>query len=136
MNTIYKLGDKVYDAHFGWGEIIKIDDPTIYPIQVKFNSFTIIYTIKGFYSTSSPFPSLSFTKYDFTKGGFSQERPEELPNKGDIVWVKEDDNSFWQCKQFMKKTEDKYKATSFNPFDDKDGDYYEYMTTKNPYTNE
>ena len=138
MNTIYKVGDKVFDARFGWGEIVEIDYSITYPVRVKYEYLVndVSYTFNGLYSFNDKLPSLSFTEYDFIKGGFSQERPEVLPKRGAVVWVRDSDNDKWEIGQFMFKDRKQYKVTISNPFDDSDGFNWKQMTTKNPYTNE
>ena len=138
MNTIYKLGDKVYDARFGWGEIVEIDDSITYLIRVKFGYLVndVGYTFNGLYSFNDKLPSLSFTEYDYIKGGFSQERSEVLPKRGTVIWVRDEDEDKWLIAHFMCKKENGYKANTLDPFDDNTGSYWKQMTTKNPYTNE
>jgi len=141
MKTIYKVGDKVYDARFGWGEVIKIvknidEFLTEYPTTVLFNNNEYQeYTLDGKYLKEDLTPSLSFKEYDFIKGGFTQERPEELPERGDVVWVRNEDNNKWGIRIFMFKDENGYKAALYDPFNDM-GSYWKQMTTKNPYSNE
>jgi len=54
-------------------------------------------------------PTLSFTEY--TLKGFSQERPEELPNYGDIIWVRDSKSEKWRISHFIKKEDNKYYAS-------------------------
>ena len=142
MNTVYQVGDTVYDARFGWGAVIKIvknidEFLTEYPTTVLFNNDEYQeYTLDGKYLKEDLTPSLSFTEYDFVKGGFSQERPEVLPERGTVVWVRDEDEDKWLIAHFMCKKENGYKANALDPFDDNTGSYWKQMTTKNPYTNE
>lgn len=75
---IFKVGDRVYDFYYGWGTITaKREDfeNTDYIWVVAFeNGYIEDYTIEGKYEITDKFRSLSFTEYDFVKGGFSQER--------------------------------------------------------------
>lgn len=75
---IFKVGDRVYDFYYGWGTITaKREDfeNTDYIWVVTFeNGYIEDYTIEGKYEITDKFRSLSFTEYDFVKGGFSQER--------------------------------------------------------------
>ena len=122
--TIFKVGDVVYVAPLGWGIVFDAGCST--PdgwVGIETNSGRIIHV-----DTSL----VSFTEY--TLQGFSQERPEELPNVGDIVWVKEDkDNQFWQIGHFYKKADNRYLVSSGRP----DGWSISgaAMTTTNPYAN-
>ena len=71
---IYQVGDRVFDAQFGWGIVFNIDSSN-YPVIVNFKSGSVkSYTEKGFYSTTDLEPALSFTEYNFVNGGFSQNR--------------------------------------------------------------
>jgi hypothetical protein len=92
--SVFEVGDKVYDHFFGWGEVIDVyKGYSEYPIHVSYPSVNACYMIDGRYFDRLN-PSLSFTEY--TLEGFSQERPEELPEKGQIVWVRDDeDDSFF-----------------------------------------
>lgn len=120
---IFKEGDRVYFHVYGWGKIFDID----LSIGVKFESLeSSIYFNEGFLK------ALSFTEY--TLEGFSQERPEELPKKGQIVWGRDEDYQSWHIYHFSHKTEEGLYALSS---DNKRSVYYlKQMTTKNPFENE
>jgi hypothetical protein len=114
METIFKVGDKVFDYTCGWGEVNRVDFnvESFWPVGVIFESEnTEAYTFDGrYYSTQAK--TLSFTEY--TLKGFSQERPEELPNKGDIVWVRDEFPSEWIIGHFVRKSGDKYYVSLDN----------------------
>lgn len=78
--TVFRVGDKVYDANHGWGKVVEYANvsgyPDEYPVFVEFSDAGYYYTIYGRSCYNKP-PSLSFTKYDYINGGFSQERPKE-----------------------------------------------------------
>ena len=135
MKTVFKQNDEVFDASFGFGEVIEIkDSPDVtYPIIVKFGNDTYSYTLDGKRYAKNLVPSLSFTEYDYVNGGFSQERREVLPNRGDVVWVKDREESEWICAQFMCKEHGQYKVTGENPFNENNGFYNKFLTTINPY---
>jgi hypothetical protein len=89
---VFKEGDRVYFHVYGWGKIFDID----VNVGVKFESLdSYIYFNQGFLK------ALSFTEY--TLEGFSQERPEELPELGDVVWVRDKDSDEWEVSHFYKK---------------------------------
>lgn len=90
--SIFKVGDRVFDFNFGWGVVSSIDTTSEYPIWVTFgnNNQMFSYTFNGNVQMSLK-PSLSFTEYKLN--GFSQQRPEILPNKGDIVWVRDSEDA-------------------------------------------
>ena len=101
--TIFKVGDKVYDYSFGWGIVKSTEGSKM--IQVEFEKDTITF-IDGLW--------LSFTEY--TLQGFSQERPIELPKVGELClfydhgWKEED----YQCglfKEYDKGNTHPYRTT-------------------------
>ena len=72
---IFKVGDRVFDAMCGWGEVKDIDKHLVF---VKFDKDdnTDEYYDDGRFCKSDINPRLSFTEYGFDNR-FSQERPEE-----------------------------------------------------------
>jgi hypothetical protein len=78
---IFKVGDRVFDAAFGWGEVKFILKDAFLPINVFFpkRGFEQTYTLDGrLYVDCNP--TLSFTEY--TLEGFSQEKPIKFPCTG------------------------------------------------------
>jgi histidinol-phosphate/aromatic aminotransferase/cobyric acid decarboxylase-like protein len=130
MKTIFKVGDKVFDYQFGWGEVVAISG-TDHPIRVIYDSIESGY----FYSKDGEFrdkcinPTLSFTEY--TLKGFSQERP-ELPEKGDVVWVRNFEIDPWEVAHFIEKQDHFYLVNPNNPYNES-GVCYRFLTTVNPY---
>ncbi len=140
MDTVFKKGDRVFDAMLGWGETTNFNNYKR-NFEVLFDTGTrIVYEEDGSiydYQERNCFkPTLSFTEYKLE--GFTQERPEVLPNKGDVVWVRDHDEAFWIVVHFIKKVDNKYIVSNNNPFTYSYTEYDEwnFMTTKNPYTNE
>ncbi len=140
MDTVFKKGDRVYDAMLGWGEFVKVN-PSERSFEVLFDTGTSVYydengALYDYQKRNQFKPTLSFTEY--TLEGFTQERPEILPNKGDVVWVRDHDKDFWIVSHFIKKVDNKYIVSNNNPFTYSYTEYDEwnFMTTKNPYTNE
>jgi len=120
---IFKEGDRVYFHVYGWGKIFDID----FNVGVKFEN---VESYK--YFNIELLKALSFTEY--TLNGFSQERPEELPKKGQIVWGRDEDYQSWHIYHFSHKTEEGLYALSS---DNKKSIYYlKQITTKNPFENE
>ena len=101
---IFKVGDRVYHIDYGWGVIDHIEDNIEdnfndkHPIQVTFEEDTKYFTIDGRYYDYSKNKSLSFTEY--TLQGFSQERPIELPEVGELCLVRNEDNEEWILGKF------------------------------------
>jgi hypothetical protein len=87
MKTVFKLEDKVYHILYGWGCITEIAD---YSITVDFNGEQVF----GF----SDDKLFSFTEYSLQ--GFSQERPIELPEVGELCLVRDYNEKNWKLKKF------------------------------------
>ena len=134
METIFKEEDRVFHYHYGWGTVKSISnsDASEYHVAVSFDlSDRCWFTYDGreLYLEK---PSLSFTEYKLE--GFSQERPEELPKKGQIVWAREAHKSYWQIGHFFGKEGKMYLLSSGRP------DGWSFggveLRTTNPYANE
>jgi hypothetical protein len=123
METIFKDDDRVYLNLVGWGTIIGV---TYYDISVKFDTGDVRH-ISG-----DVRKLLSFTEY--TLEGFSQERPEELPNEGDIAWVRNEFPGEWAIGHFYKKIGDYYYVSDY--VGQKWSKRGLEITTTNPYANE
>lgn len=96
MKSKFEKGDEVFDALFGWGEVVSVDDHQGFPICVEYGCRPIYYTMEGnLYQASKP--TLSFTEY--TLEGFSQERPIELPEVGEEIMVS-NDGQVWRLVKF------------------------------------
>jgi hypothetical protein len=97
--SIFKVRDKVYHIEYGWGVVIKNDNGISFPILVEFASDLICsFTLDGRESTESKSSTLSFTEY--TLQGFSQERPIELPEVGEMCLVRDNENEQWRVREF------------------------------------
>ena len=122
--TIFKEKDIVYVTSLGWGMVIDAGCST--PdgwVGIETNSGRIIHVDTYF---------VSFTEY--TLEGFSQERPEELPKKGQIVWGRDYEFQSWHIYHFSHKTEDGiYHLSSDNK---RNMFRLKQITTENPYANE
>lgn len=129
---IFEIGDKVYCCMFGWGLVKKINYNEVYPIVVQFPSKVSSYTNDGKYWEHAQI-TLSFTKYKLE--GFTQERPEVLPNKGDIVWVRDDEGDEWLISHFVEKQGRYYGTTDGDPFSGIVETLSKYLKTENPYKN-
>lgn len=121
--TIFKLKDKVYVTSIGWGTVIDAGCSTP-------NGWVGIESNGRIFSVDTYL--VSFTKYNLE--GFSQDRPEELPNVGDIVWVRDDDGDDWVISHFMDYKLDKtfpYGTSIDMTKGSRAG--WRQMTTINPY---
>lgn len=120
--TIFREKDKVYVASVGWGTVIDAGCST--PSGwVSIESNGKIFCVETYF--------VSFTKY--TLEGFSQERPEELPDVGQVVWVRKIFPSEWTIGHFREKEKDRYYISSCN---NEYNDFGFEIRTTNPYANE
>lgn len=131
----FKIQDRVFDIRYGWGTIIGVNKDYLWPIEVFFDTddrMSDEYTFDGRSFNNHP-QVLSFTEY--TLEGFSQERPKELPKKGQIVWVRQEFPSEWRVGHFFKKEGDKYYVSCSPNVLGWTAEGIE-LRTNNPYENE
>ena len=99
---IFKIGDRVFDARYGWGTFTGICVNADYPLYVQLdNGEYNIYTFDGKLNVEALLPSLSFTEYDYIKGGFSQDRNDivdERIGKWGYFWDDDTDERFLYAK--------------------------------------
>lgn len=109
FKTVFKYEDKVFDINYGWGFVHHItsetvsDTTTVY-VFVKFTNKLVRYSANGsIIGLASESPSqnqtLSFTEYILE--GFSQDRPIDIPEKGEEVFYSLDNES-WSLAIFDK----------------------------------
>lgn len=129
MEDIFKVGDRVFHLQNGWGTVLYSPKDIYYLVRFDDNR-------TDFWYTKINNKVLSFTEY--TLNGFSQERPEELPKKGQVVWVRDLDDQAWYVSMFWdydpSEPDGPYVVTP--NFYEGDHECYRFMTTKNPYENE
>jgi hypothetical protein len=119
--TIFKEKDRVYVTSLGWGKVIDAGCSTPSGwVGIETNSGRIIHVDTYL---------VSFTEY--TLEGFSQDRPEESPNKGDIVWIREMETKMYVPIVFIEAIKEHY-VLSFNFIDIKTV-HKDFVETKNPY---
>jgi hypothetical protein len=94
----FKKGDRVYHFQHGWGEVIK---PVFEcDVLVRYETENLIgdnFQIQVV-ERMLRFDFLSFTEY--TLQGFSQERPVELPEIGELCLVRDDESIHWRVREF------------------------------------
>lgn len=116
METIFKVGDRVFDIEFGWGTVVKIENEFESPVIVDFDRYediSLCYKFDGRYSSNSALKRLSFTEY--TLQGFSQEKPinyEEYVGKWGVFWDK------WWDGYYISKLKGIYINNGFTEFID------------------
>ena len=98
--TVFKVGDKVFSIHYGWGKIIGIDADSPYPVKVDFYKVSRLQTfLLNGSEIAKEVPTLSFTEY--TLSGFSQERPMELPELCEEIMVSNSGKT-WKMVKFIR----------------------------------
>jgi hypothetical protein len=100
---MFKVGDKVYHIKYGWGIIEEKQDEDILS---TFEEYTVW--------NNSNNNLLSFTEYTFQN--FSQERPNELPETGELCLVRNGDDEGWIAlvfKEYLPSEEYPYKSDRF-----------------------
>lgn len=124
-NNRFKEGDRVFDIRYGWGHIAEAY--LNFHVKVYFDSEK-----SAFWFDNISSRILSFTEYALD--GYTAFRTEELPNKGDIVWIRNEFPSEWKIGHFRGKVDEEYWISSTNNAHcDAKGTE---ITTKNPYENE
>ena len=123
MENVFRKWDRVYHFVYGWGNIVNDE----FPLEVEFDNRKGPY--RDFFKDGY---LLSFTEYELE--GFSQERPEVLPEEGQVVWVRNNSISDWEVTHFMYHEYSQYYVSS--TCDEDNTKSFLYMTTKNPYADE
>lgn len=127
---IFKVGDKVYDISFGWGEINYIygDGKIIVNFKNLKKSISIIYEADGKIGGGIKQPVLSFTEY--TLQGFSQEKPidyAEYEGKWGKFWNDEDSlNKTIEISMLEEVEYEKFDKVKFAPIST--GTFYDNFT--------
>lgn len=134
-NQIFKKGDKVFHSAYGWGEVMTIGKDLDCPVEVDFYNWNFeIFTEEGRTAPGMPLV-LSFTEYSYE--GFSLERPQKLPKKGDIVWVRNDKDDRHDIYHFIHYNDNnKYPYICSSDNDEENIVSFKFLTTINPYKNE
>lgn len=134
--SIFKVGDRVYDIMFGWGIVVDLKITEYPPLTVQFSGGRLFsYTHDGNFYDSDKVARLSFTEYDFVKGGFSQERPLPDIKVGDPIWVKQHGDEYeWCLKRFNSWLVSEYGKSIgvkvMNQFDNNTWNFLEYSLTQ------
>lgn len=85
---IFRVGDKVYHIEYEWGEVLYANNKEEI-IDIKFKDRIIKFC---------DYRYISFAEY--TLQGFSQKRPIELPEVGELCLVRDSDTEDWICGHF------------------------------------
>jgi hypothetical protein len=91
---LLKVGTKVFDVQYGWGEIYSVFKNTVYPLRVKFinDNDIVAYTINGKCYESDLVPTLSLTEYTLENGGFTPLSDYNKPKVGDFGFFWDDED--------------------------------------------
>lgn len=117
---IFKPGDRVFHFASGWGKIINCEESLIFTYYIRWDDDRTGYSSEEY---------LSFTEYVFE--GFSQSRPEKLPERGMIVWAKDFDDTNWFIGHFWQKDKDSYCISPSNHGHNLS--WFDEMITENPH---
>jgi hypothetical protein len=99
---LFKVGDRVFDILYGWGKVTDSNTKNTYGVIVNFDKQgRVSYTKNGSIYVGAN-PSLSFTEY--STPGFSQDRPIELPEVGELCLVRDFTGNQWKVREFRKFT--------------------------------
>jgi hypothetical protein len=111
METVFKVGDKVYCCLHGHGVVKSVNYTESYPLFVDFGYDTNNYTFDGkLYDYCKP--TLSFTEY--TLQGFSQERQIVLPEVGEVCLVKDSESDGYLVREFAEYRDGLFICVAFN----------------------
>jgi len=90
MESVFKVGDRVFHIQYGWGEII--EEINCYDnLKIAFDK-----KVESWDWFDKSY--ISFTEY--TLQGFTQERPIELPQAGELCLVRDDESIHWRVREF------------------------------------
>lgn len=101
LDPIFKPKDRVYHYRYGWGTIMDIHNGINKRILIEFDEVKNL--IREMKSEAN---LLSFNEYKLE--GFSQERPEVLPEIGDVVWIRSEFPTEWVIGHFLMKENGNY----------------------------
>ena len=112
---MFKVGDRVFNYQYGWGTINEELTKYILVLFDNCKSVSIPFAKDGKETSRSERPTLSFTEY--TLEGFSQERPIELPEVGELCLVKSYDDKNWVCEYFVQQIGSRFETKdSYNSY--------------------
>ena len=134
MNEIFEIKDEVYDPTASPLKGIVAEKQQEKIIVHFLDGGVYAYTLNGKRSEESEIKTLATKPYSLISTGFTQEKQEELPKKGEVCWGSMADN-LWRIGHFMCKDGDYFILSTQN--DDRvDFSKHPKITTKNPYEEE
>lgn len=81
----------MFDIRFGWGQVLKTSK---FVTEVKYDDLNRLWS----YFYEGDIITLSFTEY--TLQGFSQDRPMDPPEEGELVLVRDHIDNQWSVRHF------------------------------------
>lgn len=113
-NSVFKVGDVVFDYVYANETKLVVTEVNKRNITVKRedNGTSVYYKLNGALSDT---PTLSFVEYTLSDGKFTQERPKEVPNSGQMIYVKNNNSKYWSLAYFIGLHNDKVFATHLDP---------------------
>jgi hypothetical protein len=111
---LLKIGTKVFDIRFGWGEIVD-NNYGRYAYRVRYNvDRYATYAFSGKSDEIDFNPMLSLTEYDLVNGGFTPLSDYNKPRKFDVgyFWDNEDDHEITYS-QLIDIRKDKFINSGF-----------------------
>jgi hypothetical protein len=91
---LLKIGTKVFDIRFGWGEIVDNNYSVEHPYKVIFKDYADNwkewYTLDGRHNVNDFNATLSLTEYDLINGGFNPLSDYNKPKVGDFGYFWDD----------------------------------------------
>jgi hypothetical protein len=128
---LLKIGTKVFDIRYGWGEITSVDIKLIYSYEVSFEKITNRYDLEGKYLDTDCNATLSLTEYDLINGGFTTLSDYGKPKKFDVgyFWDDEGDHDLIYS-QLIEIKDGKYTNSAFNEWDHFSKEVPEWFTKR------
>jgi hypothetical protein len=127
-----KIGTKVFDIRFGWGEVIEVNKENYaYKVEIKDGLEIIGYTADGKSYVNDLKPMLSLTEYDLINGGFTPLSDYNKPQKFDVgyFWDHEDDHDLIYS-QLIEIKDGKFTNTAFNEYNHFSKEVPEWFTKR------
>lgn len=130
MKKPIKSGDRLYHILYGWGEVEKISSENFGTTVFQDHKYSCFLDDKHKYENL-----LSFKEYTIV--GLTLDRDQELPNVGEIVWVRNHELEDWVIAHFVTKVGEYYAVSNTIPISNNflecNCTYYNELTTTNPY---
>ncbi len=81
-----EVGDRVWHIGYGWGQVVRIDEYSDYPLVCKFAIGTYSYTFDGKYHVTEVAPSLFWNEFKIPEEAYKKPLPKLEVDAKVIVW--------------------------------------------------